>query len=64
MPADGTRLPVATNGDSGTSRLHGSSWTVAPSPHQFISGARGARKIVGANQQSMGGAYRQEVAGV
>jgi len=31
IPADGTWLPVATNGDSGTSRLHGSSWTVTPS---------------------------------
>jgi hypothetical protein len=31
MPADGTSLPLATNGDTGTSRFHGSSWTVEPS---------------------------------
>jgi hypothetical protein len=31
MPADGTSLPVTTNGDNGTSRFHGSSWTGEPS---------------------------------
>jgi len=35
IPADGTWLPVATNGDNGTSRLHGSSRTVAPSNFQL-----------------------------
>jgi len=38
MPADGTSLPVTTNGDTGTSRLHGSSWTVAPSGENYIRG--------------------------
>jgi len=32
MPADGTFLAaLATNGDTGTSRFHGSSWSVEPS---------------------------------
>src|SRR5262249_50238886 len=43
-PADSTFLAaLATNGDTGTSRFHGSSWSVEPS-HIILYHVRGASK--------------------
>jgi hypothetical protein len=35
-PADGFLAALATNGDTGTSRFHGSSWSVEPSDVIYI----------------------------